>query len=405
MPQDIIDADAGGAGREPPLKGVRVIELTTMITGPLAGMMLGDLGADVIKIENPQGGDPFRSFRGGLYSPHFCGYNRNKRSVTLDLRSDDGRHALEKLIDRADILLENFRPGVLDRLGFDDAKLAGLNPRLIHCHISGFGPDGPYVNRPAYDAVSQALSGMASLFLEAEEPRVSGPTIADNVTGQYACYGMLAALYERERSGKGRRVDVNMLDSSIAFMPDPYGYFTQMGLVSDPHLRARTSQSYAFRCADKKLLMVHLSSQAKFWEQFVAVIGCQELVEDPLLATRELRIEHYEHLRARAGEIIARQPRDHWLVEFAKRDVPFAPVYDVTEVFGDPQVAHLDSFVRLTHPSMGQVTSIRRPVRFDRSRADQPQSAPPTLGEHTQSVLREIGMDTPQAARTKVQDR
>jgi crotonobetainyl-CoA:carnitine CoA-transferase CaiB-like acyl-CoA transferase len=375
-----------------PLSGVRVIELTTMITGPFAGMMLADLGADVIKVENPNGGDPFRSFRGGLYSPHFCGYNRNKRSIVLDLRAPDGGAALERLVERSDVLLENFRPGVLDRLGFDDRRLGQLNRALVHCHISGFGATGPYAERAAYDAVAQALSGMASLFLEPADPHVSGPTIADNVTGQYACYGMLAALFERERTGAGCRIDVNMLDASIAFMPDPFGYYTQMGLVSDRHLRAHTSQSYAFRCADQELLVVHLSSQPKFWEQFVEVIGRPELRDDPRLMTRELRIANYDVLHGLAAAEIVAKPREHWLMEFAKRDVPFAPVYDVTEVFSDPQVQHLDSFSKLTHPTMGQVVSIRRPVHFDQSRADQPQVAPPMLGEHTQEILREIGL-------------
>jgi len=203
---------------------------------------------------------------------------------------------------------------------------------------------------------------------------------------------MLAALFERERTGAGRRIDVNMLDSSIAFMPDPFGYYTQMGLVSDRHLRAHTSQSYAFRCVDQKLLMVHLSSQPKFWEQFVEVIGRPELRDDPRLKTRELRIANYDVLHGLAATEIVSKPREHWLVEFAKRDIPFAPVYDVTEVFSDPQVQHLDSFSKLTHPTMGQVVSIRRPVHFDRSRADQPQVAPPILGEHTQEILREIGL-------------
>jgi crotonobetainyl-CoA:carnitine CoA-transferase CaiB-like acyl-CoA transferase len=375
-----------------PLAGIKVIELTTMITGPLAGMMLADLGADVIKIEQPEGGDTFRSFRGGLYSPHFCGYNRNKRSLAIDLRSDLGRVALEKLIGRSDVLLVNFRPGVLDRLGFADERLCTLNPRLIRCHITGFGSDGPYAERPAYDAVSQALSGMSSLFLAPEDPRISGPTIGDNVTGQYACYGILAALFERERTGTARRIDVNMLESTIAFMPDPFGYFTQMNLVSDPYLRPHTSQSYAFRCADGKLITVHLSNQAKFWEDFVATIGRPDMRDHPDIKTRMQRIDNYDIVHRIAAAEFIKHPRAHWLEAFAKVDVPFAPVYDIPEVFDDPQVRHLETFVDLQHPEMGRVTAIRRPVRFDGSRVDQPAVAPPTLGEHTREILRELGM-------------
>ena len=233
---------------------------------------------------------------------------------------------------------------------------------------------------------------MASLFLEPADPQVFGPTIADNVTGHYACYGILAALFERERGGAARRIDVNMLDVTIAFMPDPFGYFTQMGLVSDPRLRAHTSQSYAFRCADAKLLMVHLSSQPKFWEQFVATIGRQEMLDDPRLSSRDLRIKNYDLVQHLSAQVIATKPRAHWMTELAERDIPFAPIHNIPEVFDDPQVRHLDSFFTLTHPQMGKVVSIRRPVQFDNSRADQPQVAPPMLGEHTQEVLREIGL-------------
>jgi crotonobetainyl-CoA:carnitine CoA-transferase CaiB-like acyl-CoA transferase len=375
-----------------PLSGIRVVELTTMITGPLAGMMLADLGADVVKVEHPEGGDTFRSFRGGLYSPHFCGYNRNKRSIALDLRSDLGRAALEKLIARGDVLLINFRPGVLERLGFADDRLTAINPRLIRCHISGFGADGPYAERPAYDAVSQALSGMSSLFLAPDDPRIAGPTIGDNVTGQYACHGILAALFERERTGKARRIDVNMLESTIAFMPDPFGYFTQMNLVSDPHLRPHTSQSYAFRCADGKLITIHLSNQEKFWTEFAATIGRPDMLEHPDLKTRIQRIDNYDIVHRIAADEFIKYPRAHWLEAFAKVDVPFAPVYGIPEVFDDPQVRHLETFFDLEHAEMGRVTAIRRPVRFDGSRDDQPAVAPPTLGEHTQEILRELGL-------------
>jgi crotonobetainyl-CoA:carnitine CoA-transferase CaiB-like acyl-CoA transferase len=372
------------------LSGIKVVELTTMITGPLTGMLLADLGADVIKVENPAGGDPFRSFRGGQYSPHFCAYNRNKRSIVLDLRSEEGKSALERLVETSDVLIENFRPGVIERLGFDDKRLAQLNGRLIHCHISGFGAGGPYTNRPAYDAVAQALSGMSSLYLDPDSPQITGPTISDNVTGYYASYGILAALFEREKSGKGRRIDVNMLEATLAFMPDPFGYYTQMDLVSDPKLRTRTSQSYAFRCADGKLLTVHLSSQEKFWQQFVDVIGRPELLTHEKSSTRAARIENYDFVKEVAAAVFAQQPRSHWLEVLARRDIPFAPVYDVVEVMQDPHIQYLEAFSNLQHPQMGQVTAIRRPVRFDGSRDDQPQKAPPVLGEHTAEVLAEL---------------
>ncbi|MBV7484898.1 CaiB/BaiF CoA-transferase family protein [Bordetella sp. BOR01] len=396
---DSAHHDTSAAG---PLGGVRVIELTTMITGPLAGMMLGDWGADVVKVENPSGGDPFRSFRDGMYSPHFCAYNRNKRSVVLDLQSGEGHAALSELLRTADVLLDNYRPGVMQRLGLDDQTLATLNPRLVRCSITGFGPQGPYAERPAYDAITQAVSGMSSLFVQPDDPRLTGPTISDNVTGQYACQGILAALFEREKTGRGRRIDVNMLEATLAFMPDPFAYYTQMGLVSDPYLRVHTSQSFAFTCRDGKLLAVHLSSQAKFWEAFVQAIGCPELLGDERVATRAQRIANYEFLRGYAAKFIGMRPRQHWIDVFVNADVPCAPIYSATEVFTDPQVQHLDSFMTLNHPRMGDVVSIRRPVYLDGSRREQPQRPPPLLGEHTAEVLAEVGITFPENNKEQV---
>ena len=372
------------------LKGVRVVELGTMITAPLAGMMLADLGAEVIKVEHPDGGDPFRSFRGGLYSPHFVAYNRGKRSIKLDLRTKPGQDVLRKLLVRADVLLENYRAGVMERLGFGAGALAAANTRLIHCSITGFGADGPYSGRPAYDSVGLALSGIASLFLDPDAPQASGPTIPDNATGMYACTGILGALYDRERTGQGRRVEVNMLEAAIAFIPDPFANHTQMGIHNDPLTRVASSHSFAFRCADGKLLAVHLSSQPKFWEGLVAALGQPELAGDSRFATREARIKNFSELTRVLGEIVARKPRAEWMALLETNDVPFAPVHNIPEVIDDPQVKHLETFHTLSHPTEGDSIAIRRPVRIDGGR-DSSGLAAPTLGQHTREVLQELG--------------
>ena len=376
-----------------PLDGIRVLELTTMITGPLAGMMLADLGAEVIKVENPKGGDPFRSFQGGLYSPHFTVTNRNKRSLTLNLRTEEGRDAALKLAAQSDVLIENFRPGVMDRLGLGADKLTEANPRLIYCSITGFGETGPYAHRPAYDAVAQSLGGMAYLFLDPKKPQITGPTIADNLTGVYACYGIQAALLERERTGKVRRVDVNMLTSVMAFAPDSFSYLTQMDLVADHLRRVRTSQSYAFKCSDEKLIAIHLSSQPKFWDQLIEALGQPALVDDPRFQERTQRIENYEDLTVALQAVVGQKPRDHWVERFDACEVPFAPVNTVPEVFEDPQVRHLNTFFEAEHPQEGKVTGVRRPVWFDGSRTDQPLAPPPALGEHSDEILTELGYD------------
>ena len=193
----------------PVLSGIRVVEQGTFITGPACGMLLGDLGADVVKVEQPGTGDPFRAFKGGLYSPHYQTYNRNKRSVTLDPKDAGDRDVLDALVESADVYIQNFRPGVADKLGVGAARLRALNPRLVYCSISGFGATGPAAARPAYDTVAQAASGFLNLLVNPENPRVVGPAIADALTGFYAAYGVLGALVERGRSGKGRTVEVS----------------------------------------------------------------------------------------------------------------------------------------------------------------------------------------------------
>src|ERR1700761_1967856 len=190
------------------LEGVRVLEMGTFITGPAAAMFLADMGADVVKIERPKTGDPFRAFKGGLYSPHFQTYNRNKRSLALDTRDANDLKLLDELASNADVFIQNFRPGVAEDLNVGAARLQELNPDLIYCGISGFGHYGPDRGRPAYDTVAQASSGWLRLLINPENPRVVGPAIADSMTGMYTAFGALGALYERQHTGRGRRIDV-----------------------------------------------------------------------------------------------------------------------------------------------------------------------------------------------------
>src|SRR5712671_283824 len=361
--------------------------------------MLADLGAEVIKVEPPTG-DPFRSFRGGNYSPNFVAYNRGKRSIALDLRTDAGRGVLLKLLARADILLENYRPGIMERLGLADDVLKAANARLIHCSITGFGDAGPYSARPAYDNVAVALSGILSLQVDPERPQSSGPTIADNATGMYAAYGILGALFERERSGCGRRVDVNMLEAGIAFIPDPFANYTRAGIKSDRLTRVAASQSFAFRCGDGKLLAVHLSSQPKFFESMAAALARPDLLQDDRFTTRDLRIRNYGELTRILGEIIGTKPRIHWMTVLEANDVPFAPIHDLAEVFDDPQVRHLRTFYEQEHPTQGKISAIHRPVLIDGERAERALPAP-TLGEHTDAILAELGYDADAIARLR----
>jgi formyl-CoA transferase len=367
------------------LDGVHVLELGTTITAPLAAMLLADLGADVIKIERPEG-DPFRRFGGGTYGPHFAAYNRNKRSVVLDLTSESGRDAFFSLLAGADVLIDNYRPGVLERLGLAPDVLRARNPRMIHCSITGFGASGPYRDRPAFDAVAQAVSGISSLFLDRQEPRVTGPTISDNVTGMYACQGILGALYERTRTGKGRRIEINMLEASIAFIPDAFASFTQLGLTVTASSRVAASQSYAFRCADGELLAIHLSSLEKFWKALTTALDLPEIENDPRFATRMDRLRNYEELRATLSARFREHPRDEWIRRLGAVDIPFAPVRAVPEVLDDPQVEALGTFYTMSHPTEGSLVGVHSPFLVDGERIT-PKEPPPTIGEHTDEVL------------------
>jgi crotonobetainyl-CoA:carnitine CoA-transferase CaiB-like acyl-CoA transferase len=392
---------AGGVGRQcdsegqsvmSPLQHIKVVEATTMITGPLAGMLLADLGAEVIKLENPNGGDPFRTFRGKDHSPHFLSYNRNKKSIALDIRSDQGKDVLFRLIRQADVFIENFRPGVMERLGIGRAVLMKENPRLVYCAISGFGSTGPYKDRPAYDAVAQALAGTSSLFFHGN-PVITGPSLSDNLTGMYACYGILAALVERSKTGRAQTVDVNMLEATMAFMPDPFLAHTMLGVLAEPLMRSRASQSYALRCSDGKLISIHMSSQDKFWIAVLDAFGVQKLASDPRFSSRAGRVDNYLELAQELQNVAATAPRDHWMKRLGANDVPHAPVNSLPEVMTDPQVRHLGSFHEMHHPAGGSYQAIRRPVYFDGRRDDQPLALPPNLNADGEQILRGLGYD------------
>ena len=373
------------------LAGVRVVEHGTFITGPAAAMLLADLGADVIKVEQPAG-DPFRAFRGGLYSPHYQTYNRNKKSVTLDTRQRDDLARFETLVAEADVYIQNFRPGVAEKIGAGEARLRELNPRLIYCAISGFGPDGPAAARPSYDTVAQAASGFLKLLINPANPRVVGPALADAITGFYAAYGILGALYEREKqkkTGTGRRVEVSMFEAMTHFNLDAFTHLFSEGEVMGPFSRPSVSQSYVLPCADGKWIALHMSSPPKFWDGLANAIERPTLFADPRFATREARITHQPELIELLGAIFRGRERAEWCRRLESLDVPYAPVYDTSEVPGDPQAKHLQLFVDAVHPvhpDGSRWRTVRSPVSFDGERALDVK-APPLLGDHNE-VLR-----------------
>lgn len=368
------------------LEGIRVVEQGTFITGPAAGMLLADLGADVIKVEQPGSGDPFRAFKGGLYSPHFQAYNRNKRSIALDTKSAEDREIFDDLIRSADVYIQNFRPGAAERLGAGEARLRELNPRLIYCAISGFGETGPYSHRPAYDTVAQACSGFLHLLVNPENPRVVGPAIADAVTGFYAAYGVMGALIERARTGVGRCVSVSMLEAMCHFNIDAFAHLFAANDVMGPYSRPRASQSYVLECSDGLWVALHMSSPEKFWKSLAKVINQPDLFEDPRFADRFARIENYEGMIGTLAAAFRKRPRSEWCASLEAEDVPHSPVYKTDEVLADAQVRHLGIQVEAQHPTLGTFRSVRNPVSYD----GVPTSEivpPPILDEHRQEIL------------------
>ncbi len=373
------------------LQGLKVVEQGTFITGPATGMMLGDLGADVIKVELPGSGDPFRAFQGGLYSPHFQTYNRNKRSIELNTQLPEDRCVFDALIGEADVYIQNFRPGVADKLGAGEARLRALNPKLIYCSISGFGASGPAAARPAYDTVAQAASGFLGLLVNPKNPRVVGPAIADALTGYYAAYGVLGALFERGRTGQGRTVEVSMLEAMTHFNLDAFTHYFQADEVMGPYSRPSVSQSYVLACADGKWIALHMSSPEKFWQGLATAIEQPDLLQDERFATRERRIANQELLIDLLGEKFRQRSRDEWCARLQREDVPHAPMYDTSEALLDPQALHLQLTVSAQHPQMGLFRTVRSPLSFDGQRALEVRP-PPTLGEHNDEIRQALGL-------------
>lgn len=369
-----------------PLAGIRVLDMGTFITGPACGMLLADLGAEVIKVEMPETGDPFRAFKGDLYSPHFQTYNRNKKSITLNTKANpEDLAALDELVRGADVFIENFRPGVAERLGVDAERLQAINPRLIYATITGFGSDGPWKDRPAFDTVSQACTGFLRLLVNPANPRVVGPAIGDAVTGFYTAYGVLAALYEREKTGKGRKVETSMFEAMSHFNLDDFTHYLSVDEVMGPWSRPHVSQSYVFQCADGGWIALHMSSPPKFWENLAEAVGQPDMLQRPEFESRPARIANYEKVVDFLAPIFATRPRAHWEATLTRLEVPHSAVYTSKEVVEGDLAAHHKLVVAGEGPR-GTFRTIRSPIRFDGEVQDSV-TPPPELGADNAEIL------------------
>jgi crotonobetainyl-CoA:carnitine CoA-transferase CaiB-like acyl-CoA transferase len=386
-----------------PLDGIKVLELSNFISGPYAAMLLSDLGADVVKAEMPGSGDPFRSFGQKKIDlrPQFAAYNRGKRSITLNVQTESGQQLFRKLAAQSDVVMENFRPGTLDRLGIGYGALRELNPRLVYCSLTGMGASGPYKRKPTYDAIAQATSGIWSMFTDMDDPKPSGPAMADQLSGLYAAYGILAALVRRGITGQGQKVELSMLAAGVAFMIEPIVGYLMSGHMDNQRSRPRRSQSYAFLAGDRKPLAIHLSSPPKFWEGLCAAVGRPELIEDPRFKSKDLRVEAYDTLHQIFSEIFRTRPRAEWLEVLEAADVPSAPINNVREVVEDQQVNHL-GLIRAFGQGERALRLVGFPVSFEESACNVERGVP-RLGEHSDEVYRSLGYTEDQLAELRMQ--
>jgi crotonobetainyl-CoA:carnitine CoA-transferase CaiB-like acyl-CoA transferase len=375
------------------LENVAVVECSTFVTGPYAAALLADLGARVIKIESPPDGDPYRYFAPDPYfSFNFAHLNRNKESLALDLKSAKGKEVCLELLKRADVFVENFRPGTAERLGLGYDALRALNPRLVYCSISAFGQSGPYADKPGFDTLGQAVSGLLSLLSDPDDPKVMGMAVSDYVTGLSAGYGILGALLGRERSGEGCRVETSLLQATLSFIGETAAGYMRTGLVPNRMARVKNAHAFAFVCKDKLPIAIHCSVPEKFWLALLKAAGRVDLAEDPRFKTRDARRQNYEALESTLAPVFLTRSRAEWLQRLEAADAPAVPLYNLAEVLNDPQVRHLDLMEESVHSLAGKLQFIGGPVRYDGLPKEQ-STPPPLVGEHSAAILKELGYD------------
>jgi len=387
---------AVGEPRAGALAGLTVLDLSRVLSGPFATMTLADLGADVVKIEQPGTGDDTRQWGPpfqGDEAAYFLSVNRNKRSLAVDLKSADGLALVRDLARRADVVVENFRPGTAARLGLGYDDLAAENPGLVYASISGYGQTGPDSHRAGYDAIAQARSGIMSVTGEADGPPVRvGVSSADLVAGMWAVIGILAALRERDRSGQGQWVDISLLDGSVSWLTYvASGYFatgTRPPRYGSAHPTIAPYQGFATKDGD---LMLAVGNDA-IWRRFAPVAGLADLLEDPRFTTNPLRVEHRDELLPLVADAMAARTSVEWVEVLDAAGVPVGPIQTVDEVVTDPQVLARGMIGEVKHPTAGTVRTIGCPVRLTAT-PPQVRTAPPLLGQHTDDVLAELGVD------------
>jgi formyl-CoA transferase len=388
-----------------PLDGIRILDLTRVLAGPYCTMFLGDLGAEIVKVEQPGVGDDTRGwgppFAGGE-SAYFLCVNRNKKSVTVDLKSKEGVALLRRLAERADVLIENFRPGGMERLGLGEKDLRAANPRLIYASLSGFGADGPMSDAPGYDLIVQAWGGLMSITGQPDgEPTKVGVAIIDLVAGLMLGKSIAAALFAREKIGVGQRIDTSLLEAEVACLINVGSNYLLEGKIPSRWGNAHPSivPYQSFKTADG-YLVIGVASEG-IWRRFCQAIGRTQLAGDSRFAKNVNRVENRSLLIDLLAEIFLRRSTDEWLRLLNEAEVPCAPVQTIDQVFKAPQVLHREMLVEVEHPTAGTVPMAGIPVKFSLTPASV-RLAPPLLGQHTEEVLATwLGMNGEEVAELK----
>ena len=387
-----------------PLDGLTVLDLTRVLSGPYCTMLLADMGARVIKIEHPERGDDTRGWGPPFVSgesTYFLSVNRNKESVTLDFKTPEGREVLDALIERADVLVENFRPGTLDRQGLGYTDVRSRNPQLVYVSISGFGQTGPRRQEPGYDAAIQAEGGLMSITGDANGPGYRlGVAIADITAGMFAAYGTSLALFARQRSNQGQLVDVGMLDSVAALLTYQAGiHFATGGIPERLGNRHPTVVPYeTFEATDGEFVLA-VGNDA-LWRKFCIVAGLEEIVADPRFATNRARVQAYDELRPLLERALRTRSRQTWIEDLTAAGVPCGDVRNIAQVLADPQLAAREIVTELEHIVAGKIRVLGIPTKLSETPGTV-KNPPPALGEHTDKVLEEL-LDINQAERSRL---
>jgi crotonobetainyl-CoA:carnitine CoA-transferase CaiB-like acyl-CoA transferase len=378
-----------------PLSGIKVVDLTRILSGPFCTMLLGDMGADVVKIEAPGEGDPIRgqgTIQNGL-STYFAGFNRNKRSVCLDLRTQDGLRQLNQLLSKADVLVENFRPGVLDKMGLSAERLEAINPKLIVASINGYGSTGPNSQRPAFDFIAQAMSGFMSLNGTASDsPLRTGIPISDLVAGLYCAFGIVNALRARDTTGKGQRVEAAMVDSLMSMFA---WYASDFLATGDAPVRSGNDHPitapYGLFPANDGAIAVAPSTEGVL-QRFLKVIGASSLLDDPRFSTNQKRMEHRSELNAFISVYTAQYSQAHWVTLLNDAGVPCGVVQPLSEAFQSPQTVHQQMVIDVPHGSHGTVKMLGFPVKLSATPCRIRYPAP-SHGQHNAEVFDDWQLD------------